>query len=397
MKTYYLFFVKALLLFPIVQISGQNYISEEQAINTALQNHPQMNVSNLQVEQQKILKRQSVNIPNPELLWQAPTANFYTPGILIATENPVAYIQLAKTQNAQIALTEAEREIAKNDLVYGVRYTYNELQYLIERERLLQRQDSLFESLIKINEVRYRVGDINSLEKLNGETKYRTVHYELMQVRAQLKKAQRQLALYMGFPNDTTYFPNEKLKKLEAIETYDTTFYRSNPSHDFFMKQIEFNNRQVKLSRSRMYPGLVAGYLNQGQKESPVKYRFQFGITLPVFFWTYSSRINAAKKGVEISRGQYVLNNYKLNGAYAQAIADYKQYEQSLNYFETTGMLHSAKVMENATGSYKAGEIGYFAFLQTIDQAFSIEMSYLDAVKGYNQSVIYLNYLKGNK
>lgn len=57
------------------------------------------------------------------MLWQAPTSTFYTPAILIATENPITYIQQGKAQNAQVALTEAEREIAKNNLVYSIRYS----------------------------------------------------------------------------------------------------------------------------------------------------------------------------------------------------------------------------------------------------------------------------------
>lgn len=393
-----LILIKIFFLVPVFFLSAQTFITEEEAVRNALENHPQMKVSDLEVQQQEALKGQSVNIPGPELLWQAPTGNFYTPGILVAAENPAVYVQQVRTQKAQIALAEAARGLEKNKLVYGVRYTYNELQYLIEKERLLERQDSLFSDLLRINEVRYKVGDITNLEKINSETKYRTIHYSLMQTRAQRARAQRQLGLYMGLPDDTAFLPGEQFEKYEAkIEKYDTTLYRQSPVHDFYLRRIQLSNKQLKLARTQIYPGFVAGYLNQGTKESPVKYRFQFGFTLPVFFWTYTSRIQAARNGVEIAEGRYELSNYQLRGQYAQAVADFRQYEQSLNYFETTGTLQSAELMKAATGSYRAGEIGYFAFLQTLDQVFSIEMAYLDALKGYNQSLIYIDYLSGDQ
>jgi cobalt-zinc-cadmium resistance protein CzcA len=73
----------------------------------------------------------------------------------------------------------------------------------------------------------------------------------------------------------------------------------------------------------------------------------------------------------------------------------YKQYSQILDYFETIGTKQSKQIIESAQKSFRSGAISYYFYLQNIDQAFQIDLGYLDALKNYNQSVINLLYIKG--
>lgn len=143
-------------------------------------------------------------------------------------------------------------------------------------------------------------------------------------------------------------------------------------------------------------PGLLVGYLNQGNEHTSFKYRLRFGVTLPIFYWGYHSRIKAANKGIEIAENQLILGKYKLNGEYIQAVSRYRQFTQELNYYESAGLLEAAQTLKSASESYRLGSITYYIYLLNIEQAFSIELNYLEALKNYNQSITHLKYILGD-
>ena len=43
--------------------------------------------------------------------------------------------------------------------------------------------------------------------------------------------------------------------------------------------------------------------------------------------------------------------------------------------------------------SYKHGEIDFFQYIQSIETASHIELTYLDNLNAYNQTIITINYL----
>ena len=47
--------------------------------------------------------------------------------------------------------------------------------------------------------------------------------------------------------------------------------------------------------------------------------------------------------------------------------------------------------------SYKNGEIDFFQYIQSLENAISIESDYLDSVLSYNQSYLELHYFNFNE
>ena len=372
-------------------------INEDTAVDMALNYYPQVKLSNLQVEQQNLLKPASFNLSAPELLFQAPTGNQMRPGVLQHFDYPGVYNQQIQLQKEASSLSERQRDINFNQLKYNVRNTFIEFQYWHEKSIVLKRFDSIFSDLVTINEVRYRVGQISNLEKIGGETRYKNLQFQKLQSEAELTRSRKQLLIYMGSPNDTILYPDNKLKKYDPllIISSDTSVLRQNPMNRYYTQHISYAKRALKVEKAKSYPGGIVGWLNQASPSTKTYYRLEYGLTLPIWFWQYKSKINAAKKGVEISESQSILINYQLNGEYYQAQSRYKQYSDGLKYYEQAGLLQAAEVLKSAATSYRLGSISYYVYLQNIEQAFTIELNYLEALKNYNQSILYLKYLKG--
>jgi len=391
-------FISVGFLFLSLGTKAQNFITEQQAIEQAMVNYPLITSSLKKIEQQKALLPSAYNLSNTEILIQAPTGDQMRASILQMIEFPTVYTSQHKALKKLVNVAESEKETNVNLLKYSIKTTYNNLSYAVERENVLRRYDSILSDLLDVNEVRYRVGQIAILEKINGEAKYKLIQNQLLQARTERKNNQFQLALYLGKPGDSTYLPNGRFEKVAIPVTinFADTIMDKNPIIGLYRNQVDYSKMTLRVERNRMIPGLMGGYFNQAAPNTPSKYRLNYGITLPIALWSYRARIKSTKKGVEVAQSQSELISNKLYSDFVQALSQYKQYSQSLSYFETIGKTQSKQIIESAQKSFKSGAISYYIYLQNLDQAFQIDLSYLEALKNYNQAIVNLSYIKGD-
>ncbi len=376
----------------------QKAVSADAAVQIALQRNPEMELAQQKIEQQVALRPSTFSLTTPDIIFEAPTGHDLRPGVLQLIDYPGVYAYQRKAQNQRIELSENDKTITVNNLIYKVRLAYNEVQYLIQKTGLLRSQDSVYDDIIKVNEIRYLVGQISNLERVNGESQYRRILYNFKQAKIELRNAKYQFNLLLGFPNDTTHIPVEQLQKTPYIvEEFlvDSLFLAANPLLTYTQKQEALSKQLLRVERTKRVPGLIVGALNQGTKETPFHSRVRVGFTVPLWQWTYQSNINAAKKGIQISRTQKQIVSYQLSTEYAKAMAQYRQYLENLAYFETVGLRESSEILRNAKESFRLGSINYYAYLQNLELSYTLRSNYLETVRNYNQSVLNLIYLKG--
>ncbi|MCU0450075.1 MAG: CusA/CzcA family heavy metal efflux RND transporter [Bernardetiaceae bacterium] len=377
------------------------------ALELARQRNPAMQLADQRIDQQRALRPAAYNLENLAVRFEAPNGDRFRPGIYQNLMFPTVYAAQAKAQDRRIDLTVSEKEISLNDLVYRVKSTYTALQYSVAKYNLLRRMDTVYDDIIRVNEVRYRVGQIGNLERVNGESQYKRIQFNLKQARAELGGAKAQLAALLGRTNDTTLLPDRALSKLpELAPNYlaDTAAFAANPVVGFNDRNVGYQEQLLRVERNHLLPGLTFGYFNQADFTNrevfpngtmPPINRFQYGVTLPLWAWTYKANINAAKKGVQMAQTQARSTLLQLNGEYARALAKYRSDVENLNYFESVGLREAAEIFRDARTSYRLGSITYYQYLQNLELAFQLEMNYLDTLNDFNQSIIYLKYLRG--
>lgn len=394
--------ISFVLLFSYVfsNTEAQNMLlTEKSCIETALQNNLQIKIADFKIEKQQKLKGSTVNLPNLEILIQAPDGKNFRPGFMQGIEFPTVYTSQNKAQKVNIKVAEAEKGISTNILIYNVRTSFNELKYATEKFNILKSQDSIFAEILNINEVRYRVGQISNLEKLNGEAYYKQIQFNKMQSKAELQNSKIQLSILMGKPNDTTYNYAGKIVKIidYQIQNQPDTNFASNPITNYYIQQKSLNKSLLKVEQNKRIPGLMFGFLNQAESNTALRYYFSAGVRLPIWYWAYGSKISAAKKDVEIINSQSQYANYAIKGEYTKELALYKQFSAAVDYYENIGLAQSNEIIRSAKESYRLGSIGYYVYLQNINQAFQIQLSYIESLKNHNKSVLALQYLLGNQ
>jgi cobalt-zinc-cadmium resistance protein CzcA len=157
-----------------------------------------------------------------------------------------------------------------------------------------------------------------------------------------------------------------------------------------------------------MMPDLNIGYFSQtiigSQEVNGVSRNFgqgfrftgiQAGISLPLWFTPYSSRNRAAKINESIAINNAENYSKSIIGNYQSLLDEYRKYESTVDYYEKQAVPEADMIIDQATLSYRAGALDYLDYVFTLNRALAIRQNYLEALYGYNQTVISLEYITG--
>jgi len=81
------------------------------------------------------------------------------------------------------------------------------------------------------------------------------------------------------------------------------------------------------------------------------------------------------------------------NQRYKALLGQLEQQSKELSYYESEGGQLSEQILRAASGNFMNGEIDFFQYIQSLENAYDIQLSYLDVLNQYNQTVIAINYL----
>jgi outer membrane protein TolC len=387
-------FLIPLLLF-MAPLHGQQMITLKDAVSRMDTMHPALKAANIRIRQQQTLKPAAVNLPSPQLLFQAPTGNDMRPSILWTTEFPGIYVYQHKAQDIHVELAATERKMKLNELKYELSAWYYEIQYLNKLIGIMQKQDSAYTRLVELNKIRQ--DKITGLEQVQAESQSVFYHSQFVQTQYRYKNAIRMLNRMVCAPTDSTFIPQDGFVPIAPTNyIVDSLNLSGNPSVTYYNQQVALTEMQVRIERNRAMPGLMAGYFNQGpDNTTSAYYRLNFGITVPLFFWQYTSQIKASKQQVEITKQEAVAHTFNIQLEYAQAQQVLKESREMLNYYLQSGMMQSVETLRNAEESLKVGSINQLDYLRSLEQVNRIECGYVESIFNYNKAALYIEYLNG--
>lgn len=82
-----------------------------------------------------------------------------------------------------------------------------------------------------------------------------------------------------------------------------------------------------------------------------------------------------------------------LNSKYKQLQSRLKVHKHAVDYFQNTGEELALAIVNTAERSFYSGEINFFQYIQSLDEATNIVLDYLENLNEYNQTVLEIKYL----
>ena len=387
-------------------------VTLNQAMQQATTRNGQLQTATLGVSQQQALRRTAYDagrLSATLMLGQYNSRRFDNNLTLTQTiPNPTLMRRLAQLNDQTVSARQAGVAVTQNDIQYEVKSAYYDLNYLYQKRRLFQRQDTVLTEFVKAATLRFRTGETGSLEKATAESQLADQRVRLAQNEASVisSRSQLQILLYSEQPVDV---PSEPLPKLTLNSIRDSVALARNPQLRQLQEQIQVAQQSRLVEQARTKPDFLIGLFSQtlignqlidGQElYFGPGYRFnggQLGVTFPLLGQPQKARVNAARLGEQIAQTELKNRQFTLSQQLKQAAQQYGQYQQALTYYETNGLPQADLIQSNARRGFTSGDIGYVEFSLALQQAFTIRSNYLDLLSQYNQSVLYINYLLGN-
>jgi cobalt-zinc-cadmium resistance protein CzcA len=402
-----------LFAFSVLSVFAQSErLTVQQAIDIALKNNGSIKAAASEVAQQKQLKKTSFDLPKTDVSLLYGQYNGYSRkdnNITVSQTIPFTTLgSQASLNRSLVASSEMKKVVTETELVYQVKQVYYQLAFVQARYSLLLQQDSIYEGFFKSASLRYKTGETNLLEKTTAETQRNEVMNQLQKSKSDIVIIQTQLKTLLN-SETLPEISGTTLIEIESKELPDTSSVYSNPSLAYMRQQVEVAHSVKKVEAAKFAPDLKVGFFTQTLIDVPNLETgrlatgsdrftgFQVGLAIPLWFVPHQARLKAAEFGKQTAQNNYQYHARTVQGQFQQATQQFEKNKSSLNYYHSSALPNSELILKQSQTSFKAGEIGYAEYLLGLRNAIGIKEGYLQTLNDYNQSIIYIEFLSGNK
>jgi cobalt-zinc-cadmium resistance protein CzcA len=121
-------------------------------------------------------------------------------------------------------------------------------------------------------------------------------------------------------------------------------------------------------------------------------YGFQVGLAIPILFSGTTSKIKVAQLDLKSWEQQKQNEEQKMVQYLSQKESELAKYQEAINYYNQFGKKLADEILKVANLSYKNGEIDFFQYIQSLENATTIQVDYLDTLLQYNNTQLELYY-----
>lgn len=408
---------KTVSVIAILVLAGTSFAQEravtlQQAIDEGMLNNKQVIAADLQTDFRAQYKKTLFDIPKTDLslmVGQYNSINRHDNNLTLSQTIPFPTVFSANAAlgDALVEESRLQTAITKNELVHRIRQTYFYLQYLAAQEALLKQQDSIFSDFVRVATLRVKTGEGSTLEQTTAETQANEIRNRLMQTRAARQQYLSALQTLLG-SNEPVVIAETTLQEQAFIPAVDSVAVQTNPELALLLQQIDIAEKQRKAEVAKGLPDITVGYFNQtligvqsidNQEvyfDASKRFQgFQVGLAIPLFFNGYNAKVKSQVVAAKAAEGKAAANQAELENSYRNAVQQYVSNRNNLEFYNQSALPNARLIMDNSSKAYASGEIGYPAYLLSLQTANDILEKQLLALLQTNLSVADLQFLAG--
>ncbi|MCJ7465671.1 MAG: CusA/CzcA family heavy metal efflux RND transporter [Maribacter sp.] len=384
------------LMYSTISYGQEKPLALGEIISLAIQNNSALKAGELNMKQSDVLINSAFSFDKTQVYYHYDQNNLALNneplnvfGIQQDLLFPTVYWSGKKVNKANYFVTAAAYALQKKALVKEVTSRYYQYQYAGLKASIYGQLDSLYQNFAAMAARRFELGETNYLEKITAKSKQRQMAISLQQ--AQQDQAIAQSELFKIIQSDEDFqIAIEPIAKI-SVETIDID---QSIEMEYYNNKGQYSKAQREFEQQQLLPDLSLIYFqgtnaNLGQN----LYGYQLGLRIPFLFSGQSARIKASK--IEEAKILETSRDYKisLQTHFEILQGQLSKYERALTYYEEEGTALADEILKTATGSFKNGEIDFFQYLLSLENAYRIQLDYYENLNQYNQTVIDINYL----
>ena len=389
--------IMLLLFLPFFGKAQQNPVNVEQTVKMAIENNNGLQAYAKKINQSEQLVGSAFNLDKTQVYYSYDQNNIAENGLPLkvlgisqSLQFPTVYGAQRKVEKQKVALITQQYRLNERILTKEVNSAYYNVVYSNNLVRQYVYLDSLYGQFASAAKKRYDVGETNLLEKLTAETKQKEIAIALSQAREDVSKAYTMLNQWVQ--TDSTITVSEDVLPRLELKEFSLT---DHPGLMYYNSAENLAKSSLSLERQKLLPDLqLSVFQGTNNGVAARNYNgFQVGIAVPLWFGAHKSKINAAKTETLIIANEFENYKIQLQSKYDALLSDLKKFQETVDYYESTGRDLSKQLTTTASKAFQNGEIDFLQYVQLLESAKNIEINYLQNLNKYNNTVLELNYL----
>ena len=383
-KKFLFFFLLLAVVLPFTA-KAQEKVTMDQAIELAKQNHPRLKIASAAIRQVKAGRGEVLELSSTEMNYSWGQLNGelrkdkqweVTQGLgsLLTPFYKNALV------NRQVETGAFYRQIVEKEVVAEVKRAWAYYLYACNLRALYNDQNKLAEQLQRMGELRYHQGEITLLEK-NMTTSMAA------DMKNRLFQAQEEEKLALSRLNWVCYADRPLVPVDTALVQFPVDYQAPSFSEvhlNYFQSQANEAKAQLNVERSRFFPELSFGYVRQDILPLKGLNSWMVGVSFPVYFLPWHSKIKQAKVAAVIARTEAEANTQNLYNKVSEAVASLRRQSESLRYYTTSALKEADELLKVANLQLQHSETNITEFIQAVNVARDIRRGYLETVYQYN-------------
>ncbi len=385
------------IFFTVPLLVTSQVISVDEAVRIAKENNAALTAEKMRLDKQTSLLGTAFDLDKTGIYYSYDENNIApnnSPlrvfGVQQSLKFPSTYGSQFKLNKEQVNLASASYEIKASQLEGEVRKSFFEIVYLENLYAKYLELDSIYEQFSNAANRKFELGESNVLETLTAKSQQNEIQLALNKVQKDIHQAYLQLYELLQV-DDSLRVGLVQLERI-ALEPFDSI---NHPGIQFVNQQEVVTDKQRNVVMSNWLPDLQLEYfIGSNNLPDAQNYQgFQVGLALPLFFSYQKSMSDASK--IEMEQVKKRTEGYlvTLKSRRLQLELEASSIGERLDYYDDTGSELADALLIAAQRSFKAGEIDYLEYVQTLDRGVKIQINYLHELNKYNQTVITLNFL----
>lgn len=414
MKTFkYIILTVCIGALPLSSPAQEKTMTLQECIDMALDNNLDMKAGTVSVGKARDLQGTAFDMEKTSVtLSQDPTSGGSPDnGITVSQsfEFPTVYAARRKYLKAETAAAQSSLAVTRNEVVRDVSAYYYTLLHDRRTIEILQAQDSVYDRFVSLASARFKAGEAGNLELINAERIRNENRIEMEKAEKSYRSAM--LAFRQLLNTDTVVVPADvSLPVIRQEMPEASVSFEQTPLGGMYAARITASERNLSLAKQGYMPGLSIGLTGQllikGFNPYDIERSrfdkgnfmgFEVGVSIPLFWGGQNAKVKAARRDVELAGISRRQAKQRMDKEYRDGLNELFRAQKVLDYYTAQGNGQGERMGRLSQVSYENGEIGYVEYIQNQQTALDVQLRYADAVNDYNQAIIMLNYIKGNK
>jgi len=288
--------------------------------------------------------------------------------------------------NAALAVTDAEMARITADLRADIRRAYFNAVAANRRITIGQELETLATRARDAAQERFQAGAAPRLEALQAGLALAQVQNELTLARGEATAARAELNALLAYPADAAPSLTDGLESVPvpSLDAATQQTIAANAELNVLQKRIDEARARAGLARAlrRPDPSVMGALTYDAPGEFTTGWRVGANIALPIFT-TGKADVVVADATVARAEADRQARLTAITGAVAAALAHATAARQALDRYAAELLPASQQVEQMADESYRAGQTGLPAYLQTVQAARDVRTRALQAGLDY--------------